>query len=645
MSDIIKVLPDHIANQIAAGEVVQRPASVVKELMENAVDASATHIIVSVRQGGRQLIKVTDNGCGMSPTDARNCFLRPATSRISSAEDLFHLHTKGFRGEALASIAAVAQVELTTRRAEDELGVRICIEGSEYKKTESLPAAVGTTLAVKNLFFNIPARRNFLKSDTIEFSRIADEFVRVALAHPELAFELYRDDTLVHKLSPSGLRRRIVSIFKSNTDNKLVPVEENTDIVRIGGFVYKPQYARAKGSEQFLFVNRRFVKSPYLSSAVFSAFQGLIPERHYPGYFLYFDIDPARIDVNIHPTKTEIGFDDERTIYSFLRAAIRHSLGQYNVLPTIDFSQDPEINRILDHPSDHPQQPRILFDPSYNPFAEEASGDGGGAACKAGGGGAPAGNAGIFCRYMEKRGGGAPATVKLARPADPEAQDTFPDFTIDPEREDFPPETQGRLFASDRPQDEDPAPASDKRYTLINGRYILTHIKTGILLVDPLRAHWRILYEKFLRSVRSRGSLSQQILFPITLTLSPWQIPLFDQVKDELSSAGFHFEPRDGDTVRILGIPPGVGEGQAENLVFCVLDDYKAERPTGEVLEQNIARSLSRALRMSKPETLTQGEMETLISDLFECEEPSLSPNGKPTFVKIGLDELEKKFD
>lgn len=625
MSDIIKVLPDHIANQIAAGEVVQRPASVVKELMENAVDASATHIIVSVRQGGRQLIKVTDNGCGMSPTDARNSFLRHATSKISSAEDLFHLHTKGFRGEALASIAAVAQVELTTRRAEDELGVRICIEGSEYKKTESLPAAVGTTLAVKNLFFNIPARRNFLKSDTIEFSRIADEFVRVALAHPELAFELYRDDTLVHKLSPSGLRRRIVSIFKSNTDNKLVPVEENTDIVRIGGFVYKPQYARAKGSEQFLFVNRRFVKSPYLSSAVFSAFQGLIPERHYPGYFLYFDIDPARIDVNIHPTKTEIGFDDERTIYSFLRAAIRHSLGQYNVLPTIDFSQDPEINRILDHPSDHPQQPRILFDPSYNPFAEEASGDGGGQA--------------------SSRGGTAPATGKLARPADPEAQDTFPDFTIDPEREDFPPETQGRLFASDRPQDEDPAPASDKRYTLINGRYILTHIKTGILLVDPLRAHWRILYEKFLRSVRSRGSLSQQILFPITLTLSPWQIPLFDQVKDELSSAGFHFEPRDGDTVRILGIPPGVGEGQAENLVFCVLDDYKAERPTGEALEQNIARSLSRALRMSKPETLTQGEMETLISDLFECEEPSLSPNGKPTFVKIGLDELEKKFD
>ena len=625
MSDIIKVLPDHIANQIAAGEVVQRPASVVKELMENAVDASATHIIVSVRQGGRQLIKVTDNGCGMSPTDARNCFLRHATSKISSAEDLFHLHTKGFRGEALASIAAVAQVELTTRRAEDELGVRICIEGSEYKKTESLPAAVGTTLAVKNLFFNIPARRNFLKSDTIEFSRIADEFVRVALAHPELAFELYRDDTLVHKLSPSGLRRRIVSIFKSNTDNKLVPVEENTDIVRIGGFVYKPQYARAKGSEQFLFVNRRFVKSPYLSSAVFSAFQGLIPERHYPGYFLYFDIDPARIDVNIHPTKTEIGFDDEQTIYSFLRAAIRHSLGQYNVLPTIDFSQDPEINRVLDHPSDHPQQPRILFDPSYNPFAEEASGDGGGQA--------------------SSRGGTAPATGKLARPADPEAQDTFPDFTIDPEREDFPPETQGRLFASDRPQDEDPAPASDKRYTLINGRYILTHIKTGILLVDPLRAHWRILYEKFLRSVRSRGSLSQQILFPITLTLSPWQIPLFDQVKDELSSAGFHFEPRDGDTVRILGIPPGVGEGQAENLVFCVLDDYKAERPTGEALEQNIARSLSRALRMSKPETLTQGEMETLISDLFECEEPSLSPNGKPTFVKIGLDELEKKFD
>ena len=629
MSDIIKVLPDHIANQIAAGEVVQRPASVVKELMENSVDAGATRIVVAVRQGGRQLIKVTDDGCGMSPGDARNSFLRHATSKIASAEDLFRLHTKGFRGEALASIAAVAQVELTTRRREDELATRLCIEGSQYQDTDLLAAACGTTIAVKNLFFNIPARRNFLKSDAVEFSRIADEFVRVALAHPELAFELYRDDTLVHKLSPGNLRRRIVSVFKANTDNKLVPVSENTDVVQIGGFVYKPQYARAKGNEQFLFVNRRFVKSPYLSSAVFSAFQGLIPERHYPGYFLYFDVDPSRIDVNIHPTKTEIGFDDERTIYSFLRAAIRHSLGQYSVLPSIDFTQDPEINRILDHPSDNPQRPRIVFDPSYNPFVEDRS-----QAPEAEGDDARP-------RVAERN-----ADMTFLMPKKPGA-----DFPTDPASEDSFPDTQQSLFLSadkDARETADTEPEKtieEKKYSLVNGRYILTHIKTGILLVDPLRAHWRILFEKFLRSVRSRGSLSQQILFPVTVPLSPWQVPLFDQVKDELSAAGFHFEPCGSDAIRILGIPPGVAQGQAENLVYCVIDDYKAERPAGDELQQSIARSLSRGLRMKKPEELSQGEMEALITDLFECEQPALAPNGKPTFVKIGLDELEKKFD
>lgn len=619
MSDMIKVLPDNIANQIAAGEVVQRPASVVKELMENSVDAGATQIVVTVRQGGRQLIKVTDNGRGMSPADARNCFLRHATSKISSAEDLFNLHTKGFRGEALASIAAVAQVELTTRRAEDELAVRIAIEGSVYKDTENIAGAYGTTLSVKNLFYNIPARRNFLKSDSQEYNRISDEFVRVALAHPELAFELYRDDALVYKLAPSSLRRRIVSVFKSNTDNKLVPVEENTDLVRINGFVYKPEYARAKGCEQFLFVNRRFIKSSYLASAVFSAFQGLIPERHYPGYFLYFDIDPSRIDVNIHPTKTEIGFDDERTVYSFLRAAIRHALGQYSVLPSLDFTQDQEINRILDHPSAHPERPAIAVDPTYNPFTEDQ----------------PSGRKYAVSDRTSSR-------IPFGRP---ETSWESPSVNKSPETS---AENQQTLFESSfsAPGNTQPDSLSAAgKYTLVNGHYILSHIKTGILLVDPQRAQWRILYEKFLRSISSRGSLSQQILFPVNVPLSPWQRAVFDEIKEDLSAAGFHFGRQSVEAVEVLGVPPGVLEGQAENLIYRVIDDHKAERPASDELERSIARSLSRPAGMKNPAELSPGEMDALVSDLFECEEPAIAPNGKPTFIKIGLDELEKKFD
>ncbi|MDD4819747.1 MAG: DNA mismatch repair endonuclease MutL, partial [Flavobacteriales bacterium] len=327
MTDIIKVLPEHIANQIAAGEVINRPANAVKELMENAVDAHATSIKVVVRGAGKELIRVIDNGIGMSPQDAHNSFLRHATSKISSAEDLFRLHTKGFRGEALASIAAVAQVEMITRRAEDELATKIEIDGTKYTSKETVAAPVGTSLSVKNLFYNIPARRNFLKADTSEMNRIVDEFTRVALAHPEIAFQLYRGDDPVYSLPVASLRRRIVGLFRSNTDNKLVPIEEKTPDATIYGFVYKPEYAKMKGADQFIFVNNRYVKSSYLSNAVLSAFQGLIPDRHYPGYFLYFEIDPSKIDINISPTKTEISFDDERTIYSFLRATVRHSLG------------------------------------------------------------------------------------------------------------------------------------------------------------------------------------------------------------------------------------------------------------------------------------------------------------------------------
>ena len=617
MTDIIKVLPDHIANQIAAGEVINRPANAVKELMENAVDASATNIKVIIRSGGKELIRVIDNGIGMSQQDARNSFLRHATSKISSAEDLFRLHTKGFRGEALASIAAVAQVEMITRRKEDELGTKILIEGTQYIGTEEVASAVGTSVAVKNLFYNIPARRNFLKADTAEMSRIVDEFVRVALAHPEISFQLFRGEDSVYNLPSSSLRRRIVGLFRSNTDNKLVPIEEKTPDVSIYGFVYKPEYAKMKGADQFIFVNNRYVKSSYLSSAVLSAFQGLIPDRHYPGYFLYFDIDPSKIDINISPTKTEISFDDERTIYSFLRATIRHSLGKYNVLPSLDFTEDQEINQILDHPKEGLEMPKITFDPNYNPFED------------------------------------SPKSSSSPRISHATQNDTPWEILINDmggKKEVVVNDScQGVLFekTTDSPSlDTAKSFDSQNRYTLINGRYILSHIKTGIMLIDPLRAHWRILYEKMCHNISSRGSLSQQILFSVKLDLDAWQMLIFHEIEEELSILGFQFGSDEKGKITVLGVPVGVKESEVQSFIDRMIDDYKIGNPsTKEEMEENIAKSLSYSMSIKNATTLSLAEMQNIATDLFECTNPSIAPNGKPTFVKIGIDELEKKFN
>lgn len=624
MSDVIKILPDHIANQIAAGEVVQRPSSVVKELMENAVDAGALSVKVIIKQAGKELIRVVDDGCGMSSEDARNSFLRHATSKISSAEDLFRLHTKGFRGEALASIAAVSQVEMTTRRKEDELASAVTIEGSRYVGTVQCAAPYGTSVSVKNLFFNIPARRNFLKSDTLEMNRITDEFVRVALAHPSLSFELYRDDTPVYKLSPSSLRRRIVGIFKSNTDNKLVPIDEKTEAADIYGFVYKPEYARAKNAEQFIFVNDRYVKSSYLSSAVLSAFQGLIPDRYYPGYFLYFKVDPASIDINISPTKTEISFDDERTIYAFLRAAVRHSLGQYSVLPALDFTQDQEINNVLDHPKEGVSAPAIVFDPSYNPFGDEPSQR----ADTAPRGAASYGEASLSGKQWEI------VVNDIEKENAAGAGD----------------ETQQELFAGgenvySRPE-VNALHNADGKYSLAGGRYILSHIKTGILLIDPVRAHWRIMYEKVKQGISSRGSLSQQILFSVRMDLDAARRMAFEGIESELSSIGFHFEKESSGAVRVLGVPPGVKESEIQGFIDRMIDDFSAGRPLSpEELSENMARSLSYTMAVKNPAALTPQEMENIATELFECSEPTFAPNGKATFIRIGMDELEKKFD
>ena len=633
MTDKIKVLPEHIANCIAAGEVINRPANAVKELMENAVDAGATCIKVVIRQSGKELIKVIDDGCGMSPTDAANSFLRHATSKISCAEDLFQLHTKGFRGEALASIAAVAQVEMTTRRKEDSLGTRIQIEGSQVVESIPATAAVGTTVAVKNLFYNIPARRNFLKSDAVEFARISDEFTRVALAHSEIAFELYRGDDVVYKLQASSLRRRIVGLFRSNTDNKLVPIEEKTPDVTIRGFVYKPEYARVKNADQFIFVNNRYVKSSYLSSAVSSAFTGLIPERHYPGYFLYIDVDPSTIDINISPTKTDISFDDERTIYSFLRATIRHALGKYSVLPSLDFSQDPEIVNVLDHPKENVEMPSITFDPTYNPFEDEEK---------------TRGEVKINSTSAASTSSSSGYSGRAASFAGFKNSDAWEviinDYKEETEKEDA---SQARLFDTHTEQRvSDENVISRERYTLVNGRYILSHIKTGLMLIDPIRAHWRILYEKLMHDLTSRGSLSQQILFTVTLDLNATQRIIFDQMEGELSLLGFQFEHHEGGEITVIGVPVGVKEGEVAVFIDQVIDDYKNDAPSSIYERQEkIARSLSYSMCIKRTNGLSYGEMESIVTELFECASPSIAPNGKSTFIRIDIDELEKKFN
>ncbi len=634
MTDKIKVLPDHIANCIAAGEVINRPANAVKELMENAVDAGATSIKVVIRQAGKELIKVIDNGCGMSATDAANSFLRHATSKITSAEDLFHLHTKGFRGEALASIAAVAQVEMITRRAEDELGTRIQIESSKIVESSPTTAPVGTSVAVKNLFYNIPARRNFLKSDAVEFARISDEFTRVALAHSEIAFELYRGDELVYKLSPSSLRRRIVGLFRSNTDNKLVPIEEKTPDVTIGGFVYKPEYARVKNADQFIFVNNRYVKSSYLSNAVTSAFTGLIPEKHYPGYFLYLEVNPSTIDINISPTKTEISFDDERTIYSFLRASIRHALGKYNVLPSLDFSQDPEIVEALDHPKENVEMPTITFDPTYNPFEEEEE--------------KTEKKEAIYHSISTSTVNNSSTRGNAMSFSGFKNSDAWEviinDYKEETERQDA---AQAKLFDnSSITHTEKNIPTEQNKYTLVNGRYILSHIKTGLMLIDPIRAHWRILYEKLMHDLTSRGSLSQQILFTVTLDLTATQRIIFDQMEGELSLLGFQFEHHESGEITVIGVPVGVKEGEIAIFIDQVIDDYKNDAPSSIYERQEkIARSLSYSMCIKRASTLSYGEMESIVTDLFECASPSIAPNGKSTFIRIDIDELEKKFN
>ncbi|WP_291868339.1 DNA mismatch repair endonuclease MutL [Maribacter sp.] len=622
MADIIKLLPDHVANQIAAGEVVQRPASVVKELLENAIDAGASTIKLIVKDGGKNLIQVVDNGKGMSPTDARLSFERHATSKIQKAEDLFNLNTKGFRGEALASIAAIAHVELQTKMESDEVGTQIKIEGSKIISQEVMVTPKGTSMLVKNLFFNIPARRNFLKSNHVELRHITDEFHRVALAHPGIAFHYYNNGSELFNLPAVNYRKRIVQIFGGKTNPKLVPVEEETQVVKISGFVNKPEFAKKSRGEQFFFVNDRFIKSPYLHHAVVAAFEGLIRPNTYPGYFLCLEVDPGTIDINIHPTKTEVKFDDEHTLYALLRSTIKHSLGQFSVVPAIDFDQDPNLNTPYSFKDKEVELPKVAVDATFNPFAESTS--------------KPQGNSGGAKGYSNFSKPSTKGWENLYEGLGSEKEDGNPFASIEFESEVI----TGSIFKDENVEEESATTTFQLRR-----KYIVTTIKSGMVVIDQSRAHQRVLYEKFLKNITIQEAVSQQLLFPLSLSFSTADVTILKEIQGQLTTIGFAFNALNDDKVEITGVPLQVTESEVGMVLEQLISDYQMEI-VGDSFSQTdiLSKTLSKTLSVKTGAVLDNASQLALVNDLFACKEPGLSPFNKPTYITITENDIDKKF-
>jgi DNA mismatch repair protein MutL len=617
MADIIQLLPDHVANQIAAGEVVQRPASLVKELLENAIDAKATSIKLVIKDAGKTLVQVIDDGIGMSITDARFCFERHATSKIKAAEDLFKLQTKGFRGEALASIAAIAHVELKTKREEDEIGTHIIIEGSKVSSQEATVVPVGTSISVKNLFYNIPARRNFLKSNPVETRHIIDEFQRVALAHPQVAFSLINNVSTVFNLPTSNKRQRIVNIFGTKSNEKLVPVSEETEIVSVEGFVIKPEFAKKGRGEQFFFVNNRFIKSPYLHHAITSAFEGLIKEGGQPGYFLFLEVDTQSIDINIHPTKTEIKFDDEHAIYAMLRAAVKHSLGQFSIVPALDFNRDPEMETPYDYTKKSPTAPIIEVDRSFNPFEKEQS------------------QRNEYASFKNK-GMASQSSSWEAMYVGLKNDETAIDIgSIEFESE----EVTGSFFES-----EEKSP-SEITFQLQN-KYIMSPIKSGIMVIHQHLAHQRVLYESILKNITVKEAISQQLLFPLRLNFSKLDITILKNIQEQLEHTGFGFSAFEEETIEINGIPVSVKESEIKNVLECLVNDIQTDLPeTGFSQNDLLAKSLAKSLAIKTGKPLNIEEQEHLVNQLFTCKEPTKSPTNRPVLMILDASDIDKKFN
>jgi len=619
MSDIIKLLPDSVANQIAAGEVVQRPASVVKELMENSIDAGATDIKLIVKDAGRTLIQVTDNGLGMSETDARMCFERHATSKISNAKDLFALRTMGFRGEALASVASVARVELRTRQQQNTLGTEIIMEGSKLESQNPCNCAKGSTVAVKNLFFNTPARRNFLKSDNVEKTHIYNEFSRIALAYPEISFSYYYNNQLNNQTAAGNLNNRIIQLFGNSYKSRLIPVNESTQIANISGFVLKPEYAKKTRGEQYFFVNKRYIRSPYLNHAVEYAFSELIPDDTYPSFFIFLEIDPAQIDVNVHPTKTEIKFQDEKLLYQIIRATVKRSLGRFNIVPTLDFERETAFD---DAKFDHNKPispPVIKIDPDYNPFAGSSQ-----SATQAGKNLTQRAN----IKNWEKLYQGTGNQEKLEK-----TKDTFSSQ-----------QTEQTIISPD--WNKSAEKQQSKKFMHLHGRYILTSIKSGMMLIDQQRAHERILFEKHLKMLESKKSSSQTLLYPENIKLLENDAELLIEIKADVELLGFDISEFGKNSFVINAIPADLPENENLQMVIeSILENFKKNSVDIKLdTRVNLARSLAKSLSVKYGKSMTDDEMNALADELFSCEMPYQTPSGKPTLIALSMDELADKF-
>lgn len=609
MPDIIQLLPDSVANQIAAGEVVQRPASTIKELMENSVDAGSTQIQVIVKDGGKALIQVIDNGCGMSETDARLSFERHATSKIREAADLFSIQTMGFRGEALASIAAIAEVELRTRRHEDEVGVYIRINGSQLEEHKTVACPVGSNFSVKNLFFNVPARRKFLKSSSLELKHIIAEFQRVALANPGIAMTLNHNGVDIYNVQASSIKQRIVGLFGRNMNQQLLDCATNTTVAKISGFIGRPESARKSAGEQFFFVNNRYFKSPYLHRAVMNSYDRLLSAESIPPYFIYLEVDPNTIDVNIHPTKTEIKFEDERTLWQIIHASVKESLGKFSVAPTIDF----ETQQVIDIPffpkSAPVNAPEIEINSAFNPFDEEKP------------------------NFSTK-------SSTHHKPSSKGWEQLYQD-------------NQGLDFETSNPVTQtfrskgfdDTEEVTTSRFFQFKDRYIITSVKSGLMVIDQKYAHERILYEQYITTLTTGHCVAQKELYPQVIEMNAGDYNLVMQSVEDLSTLGIEISSLGHNSISINSLPSNIKVSDPIKFFEDIITSLKEEQTTiqGDT-HQKLATSMAKAASIGYNKALTPVEMQDLVDKLFACQHPNLSPEGKGILTIISLDELEKRF-
>lgn len=612
MPDIIQLLPDSVANQIAAGEVIQRPASVIKELVENAIDAGATKVQVNLKDAGRTLIQVTDNGCGMSETDARMAFERHATSKIRTANDLFAIRTMGFRGEALASIAAIADVELRTKPHDEELGTFIHISGSTLITQEPVSCQPGTNFQIKNLFFNVPARRKFLKGNSTELKQVINEFQRVALANPDVALSLIHNQSIIYELPASNRRLRIVNLFGKNINQNLIPIDTETSIIKIKGFIGQPKHARKTLGEQFFFVNQRFMKHPFFHKAVMLAYEKILPPDTVPSYFIYFEVPADQIDINIHPTKTEIKFENESAVWQIINAALRESLGKFNMVPSIDFDQTGSVDIPMPKKDfSEVSTPEIRINPAYNPFEHEK----------------PTRNYSSHPDPFKENTEHWEKLYSGLEKESPTERLTFPE----PQNEAVQTQMQG------------PEKFSGKNFIQFKNRYILTPVKSGLMVIDQKRAHERILFEQFLQVLKSNEVASQQQLFPHTFELNASDAALLVSILDDLKALGFDVREFGNNSFIINGTPGMLNTNSPQEVIESLLEEYKQTVPdVKEKAREKVAISLAKASAINYGQVLQTDEINELIDNLFACQTPNYSPTGKKILSILPLDDFEK---